>query len=197
MNSLKHVLFFIFTALVCGMLYFPNTALTKIAPPLLIDNFNDGKNGQDPPGIAEDVSITGANRIKYSYVNKGTHNNSPFCIMFDYYNVNEKRAWGKINLAQTTDFSKYTSLTFWVRGEKGGEKFKIYLRSDTDDPAGTPAKENRPDINNFLLNNITTEWQQAVVPIREISKGINPKLINHIQFQTESELGTCIFYINP
>ncbi|MBI4335087.1 MAG: hypothetical protein HY589_00350, partial [Candidatus Omnitrophica bacterium] len=58
----------------------------------------------------------------------------------------------------------FTKLTFWVKGEKGDENFKVGLADRHWEQVGDSVKSE--DIGVYLkAGRITTEWQQAVIPL--------------------------------
>ncbi len=62
------------------------------------------------------------------------------------------------------DASKYTNMTFWVKGEKGDENFKVGVADKHWEGVGDSVKSEA--IGTYLKEKkITTEWQQAVVPL--------------------------------
>jgi len=64
------------------------------------------------------------------------------------------------------DASAYSYLTFWVRGEKGDEKFSVGAADRKWALTGDSAKSR--EIGRYLpAGRITTDWQQAVIPLSE------------------------------
>lgn len=64
------------------------------------------------------------------------------------------------------DGSRYGAITFWVRGEKGGEEFVVGLVDRYWDEAGDSARSR--DIGAYLpAGRVTTEWQKAAIPFSE------------------------------
>lgn len=62
------------------------------------------------------------------------------------------------------DGTVFTNLTFWVKGEKGQENFKIGLADRYWEQMGDSLKSE--EISAYLpKNQITTEWQKATVPL--------------------------------
>lgn len=62
------------------------------------------------------------------------------------------------------DATGYTSITFWVRGEQGGEAFMIGLADRHWDKIGDSVKSEV--IGRYLpAGRITTTWQKAVIPL--------------------------------
>ncbi len=64
------------------------------------------------------------------------------------------------------DATPYQSLSFWVRGEAGGENFVIGLADKHWDEVGDSVKSEQ--VGKYLPGGrITTEWQKATVPLTE------------------------------
>jgi carbohydrate binding protein with CBM30 domain len=62
---------------------------------------------------------------------------------------------------QALDASYYNYLTFWLKGEKGGEDFDVSLSG------GSAGEDTRPKVplHNYLPNGATTEWQEVAIPL--------------------------------
>ena len=60
------------------------------------------------------------------------------------------------------DVSHYKYFTFWIRGGKGGERFKIIFR-DAHSQSYLPTLNYTPP-----NNTVTTEWKQVDVPIHQL-----------------------------
>ncbi len=60
------------------------------------------------------------------------------------------------------DVSKHATLSFWVKGQSGGEEFMIQMA----DPIWLDKEDSKPGglVSRFLKGPITTEWQEVVVP---------------------------------
>ena len=68
---------------------------------------------------------------------------------------------------KTLDAQAYRYLTFYVKGEKGGEVFDIGLSWDrgwTGEQDPNPAGR----IHDFLRDGVTTNWQKVVIPIKPV-----------------------------
>ena len=62
------------------------------------------------------------------------------------------------------DGTGYKTLTFWVKGEKGGENFMIGLADRHWDKIGDSLKSE--EIGKYVpAGKITTEWQKATIPL--------------------------------
>ncbi len=65
---------------------------------------------------------------------------------------------------KAADVTPYNVLSFWIKGEKGGEKFDIGLADSRMQDFGVDAVY-AGSVNNFLPGGITKEWQQVKVPL--------------------------------
>ena len=64
------------------------------------------------------------------------------------------------------DASRFKTLTFWVKGAKGDENFRVGLADKQWDQLGDSVKSE--DIGKYLpAGKITTGWQQATVPLEQ------------------------------
>ena len=62
--------------------------------------------------------------------------------------------WMKL---QNTDASKYTSLSFWIKGDETtnfSPKIKLELKND------------KKEVGKYLLTGITKDWQQVTIPLK-------------------------------
>ena len=68
-----------------------------------------------------------------------------------------------IKLSRYFDASEYNAITFWVKGDKGTENFKVGAADQHWDRIGDSLKSE--EIGNYLeAGRITIEWQKAVIP---------------------------------
>lgn len=72
---------------------------------------------------------------------------------------------------QAFDGSRFRYLSFWAKGEKGGEDFEVSL-SD----AANADKDNRPSrkLRTYLPGGLTTSWRHVVIPLADF-RGIDPR----------------------
>lgn len=74
---------------------------------------------------------------------------------------------------ESKDVTKYKYLTFWVKGEKGGEKMELVFR-DSHAPSYMPQAK-------LAVADVTTEWVKISVPLEEIQKqGVDLKALDNI-----------------
>lgn len=74
---------------------------------------------------------------------------------------------------QSMDISRFRYLVFWVKGKRGGEKFRIYFR-DKNATTYDPQIKLEPDI---TINNL---WQDTAVKLSKISRKIDIKNVVQI-----------------
>lgn len=79
------------------------------------------------------------------------------------------------------DVSGYKYLSFWAKGERGGERLRVIFR---DASAMTYTPEHLYDIKEPL----TVEWKRIVVPLNEI-KGVDFKNLVHIGISFGEDVG--------
>lgn len=79
---------------------------------------------------------------------------------------------------QFLDARSYRFLSFWIKGQKGGEDFEMHLADDrSEDREDTIAR--RP-VRAYLARGVTTEWQEVLIPLAEFP-GVNfRRLVNLI-----------------
>lgn len=93
---------------------------------------------------------------------------------------------------ESKDVMKYKYLTFWVKGEKGGEKMEVLFR-DSKAPSYMPqARIKIPDAK--------TEWEKRIVPLEQAHKmGVDLKSLDNIGIAFGPDVGNepgAIIYID-
>jgi hypothetical protein len=106
-----------------------------------------------------DTAHSGKRSLKVKYDKKGT--GGPFgtggwCGYWSQFKIGN----------QYYDATEYKKLTLWVKGEKGGENFKIGMADMHWDKQQDSVKSQ--DITAYLPEGkITTEWQKATIPMED------------------------------
>ncbi|MBI4336021.1 MAG: hypothetical protein HY589_05140, partial [Candidatus Omnitrophica bacterium] len=105
---------------------------------------------------------------KSSEIRRGDHGQS---LIIDY---KKEAGWcGYYTLLNNADITPYNTLSFWVKGEKGGEKFDIGLAD---------ARMQDLEIDAFFLGSVasfvpggfvTTEWKEVKVPLARASSELD------------------------
>ena len=159
------------TILVSGLLLATsNQQLATAVAPLLIDDFETASNKlngrsntyvQEPSralSVRTDTTAqAGKQSLMLKYDKKGTggpYDSGGWCGY--YTQVKSGR--------QFLDATPYTKLTLWVKGAAGAECFMIGVADRHWDEVGDSVKSE--PIGNYLPEGkITTEWQQATIPL--------------------------------
>jgi hypothetical protein len=83
------------------------------------------------------------------------------------------------------DASAYTHLTFWVRGETGGERFQVGMADKQFGMVEDSVKARA--IESYLPSKkITTEWQKAMIPLNDMF--VDYRLVDAISINFEADL---------
>ncbi|MBI3333150.1 MAG: hypothetical protein HYZ93_03575 [Candidatus Omnitrophica bacterium] len=96
--------------------------------------------------------------LRYQKVNRGgPFNSGGWCGYYTLLKSPEEKY---------LDGRSYHAITFWVRGEKGDEKFVVGLADRHWDKIGDSVKSQ--EIGGYLPGGkLTTQWQKATVPLDE------------------------------
>jgi len=155
-----------------------------------IDRMETGKNllgGRCAPYWRPPSKIMMSKGIEYGRKNSG--------LRLTYKQVNVGGAYGQggwcgyytllVRDDRYFDASAYTFLTFWVRGENGGERFQVgvadkQLGMIEDNVKSKPIEEYLP------AKKVTTEWQKAVIPLNDMFVDYN--LVHSISINFEASL---------
>ncbi len=136
---------------------------------MLVDDFNDGVQnslGGYRSTFSAEPSTSAAMRVSDVYRGGSGRSaritcekaDSGFCgYWIHFFNMRDVEK-------QYFDASKYAYLSFWVRGEEGGEDFLIKLADErwiTKQDSVTFGQASQ-----LLPDGITKEWQEVVVPLR-------------------------------
>ncbi|MDX9702947.1 MAG: hypothetical protein RBU23_07880 [Candidatus Auribacterota bacterium] len=159
----------------CGSLISVSGLKAEGKAPLLIDNFDKQGNSfggrsstyvKEPSGIfaGNDSNIKRGDagrslKLRYKKANQGgPYGKGGWC---GYYTI------VKSGPRSYFDATGYTYLTLWVRGEEGGENFKIGVADEAQEQREDSVKTE--EIGVYLpAGKITTEWQQARIPLDEV-----------------------------
>jgi len=100
----------------------------------------------------------GGLKITYDLKNEGgPRGDGGFC---GFYTLVKKGTDGYL------DGSPYKYLTFWVKGDKGDEKFKVGVADKMYETMDDSVKSQ--EISKYLpAGRVTTDWQMAVVPVED------------------------------
>ncbi len=98
--------------------------------------------------------------VKQSYTSQGARADGAQVCQLKYNVSGEKQESGFWFGLVGKDLSKYGIVVFWVKGEKGGEVFKVGMKDGS-------SFEEKLDIKTYLPAGVTTEWQKVTVPLAD------------------------------
>ncbi len=91
------------------------------------------------------------------------------CLRIEYSKAGGWCGW--YTLLNGIDVSRHNALSFWVKGEKGGERFDIGLADNRMQDLEIDAVY-AGSISAFLPQGVTTEWQQVKIPLAGLRSDI-------------------------
>lgn len=170
----------LFLLLFCGIAIIANAtepAATRssTADVLLVDDFNgDIQNGLFGYRSAFEAEPSSAKSLRTDHVFRGKSGKSlrlevnrreaGFCgVWIHFFDMHA-------DVPRYFDASGYAYLSFWVRGESGGEAFQVQLADKT----WIGKQDSLPlgEISELLPGGVTTTWQEVLVPLRP-REGLN------------------------
>lgn len=148
-----------------------------VSPESVLDDFNDGNstNNWGHPTFSGGSGICNMSFVSDAY--EGAK-----CLKLDY-NVNTTSSYSyyvtKLGNEDLT-INNYNAISFWIKGESGGEYFKIELKTSSGNPAG---RENAPlYITDHLDGGVSTSWQKVTIPLKNFANIINFTDMNEMLF---------------
>lgn len=158
---------------------------------LYIDNFDDGCS----PNLNSGKYVPyewGGGSAELDHSENNSFGNNGYSLMFTY-NVSSGGAgsmfWMNLKenppgTVQTVDLTQYDYLSFWIRGELGGEVIRIAFNDDT---IPTPQESSIVDIRNHISGGgITTSWKKVVIPLTALRfENFNEQSVKSFLVKTE------------
>ncbi len=148
----------------------------ELPDPILVDDFETGQTHglfAQRKNRLDAFQGTWARRPSYTVITKvldsrpGSVGNA---LRLEYNKVGGWCGW--YTLLNGIDISCHNALTFWVKGEEGGERFDIGLADDTMQDLQIDAVY-VGSIKSFLPEGITTQWQQVKIPLQSLRSELN------------------------
>lgn len=133
--------------------------------------------------------------ITPGYDPKHVHDGKQSFRLVNALGIKPSETWGSfaMDLGPTTDLtvvpkrvesfdaSSYKYLTFWLKGEKGGEKLSLLIRD-------THALSYMPQVKEKIAD-ATTEWQKIVVPLGQFRGKADLKALDNIGLAFGPDVG--------
>ena len=135
------------------------------APPnfvLVMDDFNDGEK---PNNLGGGSGVFQNNATCSDSIYNGNPDNiygrEGYSLKLNYNVTNADSYSGYWSALNGIDLSSYHYISLWVKGEAGGEIFKIELKNNS-------ASRNKAYVylTDYLAIGITTDWQKVLIPLR-------------------------------
>jgi len=100
----------------------------------------------------------------------------------------KKQGWcGWYTLLGGSDVTKYNALSFWIKGDKGGERFDVGMADKNMQDLEIDAVYAGPIMSFLPKGGVTTKWQEAKVPLAKIGADINLSSMGSIVFWFKDE----------
>lgn len=133
--------------------------------------------------------------ITPGYDLKNVHNGKQSFRLVNGIGLKPEETWGSfaMDLGPTTDLtvvpkrvesfdaSGYKNLTFWLKGEKGGEKMEFLVRD-------AHALNYMPQVKHKLPD-ATTEWQKIVIPLEQFKGRVDMTALDNIGLAFGRDVG--------
>jgi len=147
------------------------TSIAGTPPAVFVDNFDKGLTS----GVFYQRSTTlgtyqgtWAKRPSYAIITKSRKHRMGDTGKGLGIEYKKEAGWaGWYTLLDGLDIANYNTLSFWVKGEKGQEKFDIGLADARMQEYEIDALY-AGDVNTFLPLGVTTEWQEVKVPVSRV-----------------------------
>jgi len=143
---------------------------------MLVDDFNKGRGRNKLDGM-NIVWENKPGRCQIKYIKDTFHTfggtGRSLQVTYDISVTNTSYCGYALGLNKR-DISEFNYLSFWVKGEKGGEFFKVELKCW---PANTNEnrKVGKSYISDYLDGGVTSQWQKVVIPIDTFGSLIDKK----------------------
>jgi len=145
-------------------------------PPILVDDFETGQTQgifAERKNRLDAFQGTWARRPSYTVMTKvlDTRPGSVgYALRMEYNKVGGWCGW--YTLLNGIDVSKHNALTFWVKGEHGGERFDVGLADDKMQDLEIDAVY-AGSVLAFLPQGVTTQWQQVKIPLQGLRSDLD------------------------
>ncbi|MBI1953370.1 MAG: hypothetical protein HYS41_04520 [Candidatus Omnitrophica bacterium] len=147
----------------------PAPPAPRILEPILVDDFEVGATQgifAERKNRLDAFQGTWARRPSYTVITKADDTRpgrgGSSCLRLEYAKLGGWCGW--YTLLNGIDVSRHNALTFWVKGEQGGERFDIGFADEKMQELEIDAIFAGP-IMAFLPDGVTTQWQQVKVPL--------------------------------
>jgi hypothetical protein len=139
------------------------------------------------------------------YAEKNVHGGKQSFRLVNALGTKPEESWGSVGIelgpvtdpnsipkkVKSVDASNYKYLTFWLKGEKGGEHLEVIFRDAS-------ASTYEPQVK-YTVADATAEWRKVAIPLDKIKEQIDLKTLVHIGFAFGNDVGNdkgAIIYVD-
>lgn len=148
------------------------------AKKILVDDFNDGVDPNELGGAIDKIESQPNSVVILSYDEPNKLGATGYAMKIDYdMDDSDPYAhagfWTRLadEIDPGLDIRMHDVLSFWVKGETGGELFKVSIRGPLDTvPSDPQATETKIHINDYLPQGVSTAWQKVSIPIAAFTR---------------------------
>ncbi|MFH1702234.1 MAG: hypothetical protein ABIB41_02220 [Nitrospirota bacterium] len=131
---------------------------------IIVDNFENGKHnslGGNSGAFADNKDLGYCYLFYVQNKQKEIFGESKYSLCIQWDTSKEGAYGGYWTDLKHLNLEGFNYLTFYVKGSKGGEKFKIGLRDKLNSNYETKIL-----INEVLIKGVTTEWQRVIITLK-------------------------------
>lgn len=149
-----------------------------------ISDFSWATNGTIVTTLLEEKETDGDSVMKVSMALRGDKPYADAGWSMDLF----RWSWLKLKLTHNPWFQGKHKISFYIRGEKGGEKVGVSMKSDRElsSPSGVASDEEKVSLDSIGVS-VTTNWQQVSVPFHRFYN-VDPRRIRNVAFYTDASL---------
>ncbi len=154
-------------------------------PDILVDNFDEGKTDglyYERSNSLGEYQGTWAKRPSFTIIDKSEihrRGDTGKALVLHY---KKESGWcGWYTLLGELDLSNLNVLSFWIKGDVGGERFDIGLIDRKRQALGMDAIYAGP-VDAFLEGGVTREWQEVKVPLSRVGSDIDMTSVTNVVF---------------
>ncbi|OGW12626.1 MAG: hypothetical protein A3G93_13305 [Nitrospinae bacterium RIFCSPLOWO2_12_FULL_45_22] len=160
-----------------------------ISDKILVDNFEKpGKHnslGHDFGAFSDQKNLGHCYLFFSQDKQKESLNESKYSLYIQWDTAKEGSYGGYWSDLRHLNLESFNYLSFYVKGVKGGEKFKVGLRGKVD-----ATYETKILINEALKEGVTVEWQRATIPLKWFKAIQNWGDVNMLSINFEYTFGS-------
>jgi len=225
-TDMKRIALFLIAIFLLGPFVFAQTKEVKeeaiqqasVPEEIVVDNFDKGRT----MGVFSERKTTlgtfhgtWAKRPSWTVMTKSTEHKIGKKGMGLAIEFEKKGGWcGWYTLLKGIDVTPYNTLSFWIKGAEGGERFDIGMADQAMQDLEIDAVYAGPIMSFVPGGTVTKEWQQAKVPIARIGseidltsmgsivfwfkeEGKGKVYVDDVKFMNDSEIGKIADYNYP